>query len=180
MVIKGKASRERPVISGVPQDSVLGPTLFLAYINDSPKHVHCSISLFADDTLVYQMVDKLNFQKNIDALHAWADTLGMSFNVSKCSVMIFNQTLKSSSDYRLGNVLLDIVQQTKYLGVLLQSDLKFSNYICNEVNKVNQQLGMIKCALHNAPESAKLLAYTCLFRPHVEYAASVWDPYLEC
>ena len=121
MVIKGKASLERPVTSGVPQGSVLGPTLFLACINDSPKHVQCSISLFADDTLVYQMVDKLNFQKDIDALHAWADTQGMSFNVSKCSVMVFNQTFKSSSsDYRLGNVPLDIAQQTKYLGVLLQ------------------------------------------------------------
>ena len=100
-----------------------------------PKHVRCSICLFADDTLVYQMVDtkadKLNFQKNIDALHAWADTWGMSFNVSKCSVMLFNQTLNKfpSSDYRLGNVPLAIVQQTKYLWVLLQSDLKFSNHI---------------------------------------------------
>ena len=185
VVIKGKASRELPVTSGVPQGSVLGPTLFLAYINDLPKHVRCSISLFADDTLVYQIVDtkadKLNFQKNIDALHAWADTWGMSFNVSKCSVMLFNQTLKSpSSDYRLGNVPLDIVQQTKYLGVLLQSDLKFSNHICDKVNKANRQVGMIKRALHHAPETAKLLAYTSLCRPHVEYAASVWDPYLEC
>ena len=44
----------------------------------------------------------------------------------------------------------------------------------------NRQVGMIKRALHNAPETAKLLAYTSLCRPHVEYAASVWDPYLEC
>ena len=166
MVIKGKASRELPVTSGVPQGSVLGPTLFLAYINDLPKHVRCSISLFADDTLVYQMVDtkadKLNFQKNIDALHAWADTWGMSFIVSKCSVMLFNQT--PSSDYRLGNVLLEIVQQTKYLGVLLQSDLKFSNHICDKVNKANRQIGMIKRAVHNAPESAKTLSIHILMQ----------------
>ena len=101
----------------------------------------------------------------------------MSANALLCYLI----KLKSpSSDYRLGNVPLDIVQQTKYLGVLLQSDLKFSNHICDKVNKANRQVGMIKRALYNAPEAAKLLAYTSLCRPHVEYAASVWDPYLEC
>ena len=62
----------------------------------------CTISLFADNTLVFQIVDnntdKLNFQKNIDAFHAWANTWGMSVNVSKCSFITFTQTLKSSSD----------------------------------------------------------------------------------
>ena len=120
--------------------------LFLAYINDLPKHVCCSISLLADNTPVYQIVDnaadKLNFQKNIDALPAWIDTWCMSINVSKRSVMLFNQTLKFlSSNYRLGNVSLYIVQWSKYLGILLQSDLKFLNHICDKVNKANRQLG---------------------------------------
>ena len=185
VVVKGKASAELPVTSGVPQGSVLGPTMFLVYINDLPKHINCNISLFADDTLIYQVVDnvtdKQNFQTNIASLHAWADTWGMSFNTNKCSVMVFNQSQASPDPkYLLGNTPLEVVQQSKYLGVLLQSDLRFTNHISEKVSKANRQLGMIKRALYNAPSSAKLLAYTSLCRPVVEYAAPVWDPYLEC
>ena len=103
----------------------------------------------------------------------------MSANALLC--LLFNQIFKSpSSDYHLRIVPLEIGQQSKYLGALLQSDLKFSNQIGDKVNKADQQLGMIKRALYKTLESAKLLAYASLCRPHVEYAASVWDPYLEC
>ena len=82
-------------------------------------------------------------------------------------------------DYILGSESLKVVQKPEYLGVWLQSDLKFTTHINDKVNKANRQLGLIKRALYSAPESAKLLAYTSLCRPHVEYAAAVWDPHLE-
>lgn len=183
MVIRGQPSPELPVTSGVPQGSVLGPTLFLAYINDLPKHIDCNISLFADDTLIYQVVNNAppsnKLQKNIDALHTWATRWGMSFNINKCSVMVFNAKQESPQpQYTLGGALLEVVSSTKYLGVTIQSDLRFNQHIEENVTKAKRQLGMVKRALFDAPESAKLLAYTSLCRPHVEYAAAVWDPHL--
>jgi hypothetical protein len=177
---KGQLSYELPVTSGVPQGSVLGPTLFLVYINDLPDHVDCNISLFADDTLIYQVVnnaqDKLRFQNNVYALQQWANMWCMSFNVDKCSVLPFNQTATSpDTNYVLDGITLETVRETRYLGVILQTDLKFNKHIQSKIGKAKKQLGMIKRALHDAPASARLLAYTCLCRPHVEYAASVWD-----
>lgn len=184
VVIDQNQSPEIAVTSGVPQGSVLGPTLFLVYINDLPEQVSCEVSLFADDTLIYQSVnsqiDQTEFQANIAALAKWADTWCMSFNAAKCSIMSFNQTSAApAASYTLNNTPLNTVQQSKYLGVTLQSDLKFSSHIQLKVSKAKQQLGMIKQALHGAPQDAKLLAYLSLCRPHVEFASSVWDPTLE-
>lgn len=160
---------------------MLGPTLFLVYINDLPQQVDCNISLFADDTLIYQPVnchaDKQRFQVNINALESWANKWKMLFNVSKCSVMVFNDKNNSpSAEYFLDTEQLEIVEETKYLGVILQSNLKFDKHIDSKARRARQQLGMIKRVLYEAPEKAKLLAYTSLCRPHIEYASTVWDP----
>ena len=92
---QAESSSELPVTSGVPQGSVLGPTLFLTYINDLPESVTCHISIFADDTLINNKVvnstqQKDSFQSNIKALEAWTHTWCIKFNVDKCSVLVFN------------------------------------------------------------------------------------------
>ena len=76
--------------------------------------------------------------------------------------------------------ILQITQEIKYLGVVIRSDLKFINLIYAKISIAKQQLGMVKRALYKASEKAKLLAYIDLCRPHMEYAAAVWDPKLEC
>ena len=99
VVINGQWSSELPVTSGVPQGSVLGPTLFLVYINDLPESVTCHISLCSDDTLIYKVVNstqqKDSFQSDIKALETWTRKLCMKFNVDKCSVLVFNPSQSS-------------------------------------------------------------------------------------
>jgi hypothetical protein len=91
--------------------------------------------------------------------------------------MVFNNKKDSPvASYHLSQAPLDIVDETRYLGVTLQSDLKFNKLIRSKIAKAQQQLGMIKRALFDAPEHARLIAYTSLCPPNLEYASSVWDP----
>ena len=93
-VIKREYSSELKVSSKVPQGSVLGLTLFLIYIKDLTLGVDCSVSLYADDTLLHQPADKIDnavqFQNNIDAVHIWSVDWKMPFNDKKCKVKIIN------------------------------------------------------------------------------------------
>ena len=90
VAINGQNSSELPVTSGIPQGSVLGPTLFLAYINDLPKSVTFHTSLFADDTSIYKVVNsaqqKDSFQSDIKALETWTCEWCMKFNVDSTSI----------------------------------------------------------------------------------------------
>ena len=92
VVIKAESSSELEVSSGVPQGSVLGSKLFLIYINDLTLRVDCSVTLYADNTVLYQLVDTIEdavqFQNNIDAVHKLSIDWKMLFNDKKCKVII--------------------------------------------------------------------------------------------
>ena len=179
VIIKGELSSTGKVTSGVPQGSVLGPTLFLLYINDLPTNITCNVSLYADDTLIYQEVntdeEAAKFQKIIDAVHEWSQRWQMPFNVSKCHAMTFGSNYEVPH-YKLGTTIIPWVEQTKYLGVTLQRDLRFTSHISQKTSKANKILGAIKHVLHSAPKTSRLLAYTSLCRPVLDYADTVWDP----
>jgi hypothetical protein len=142
--------------------------------------VTCNVSLYADDTLLYSVVrnddDEKKFQDDIDSLHDWSERWKMPFNTTKCEVIIFGNNSRVPPTYTLGGVPLKSVPETTYLRVTFQSDLKFNRHITAKVNTANKVLGSIKFALHNAPEKDKLLAYTSLCRPVLEYADTLWDP----
>ena len=78
----------KPVISGVPQGSILGPVLFLLYINDISNNIQSSLRLFADDCVLYRVIDNHQdyqiLQNDLDCLSSWADCWQLKFNVSKC------------------------------------------------------------------------------------------------
>ena len=97
----------------------------------------------------------------------------MTFNVDKCLVLVFNPSQSSPyANYTLYGNSLQITQETKYLGVVIQSDLKFTNHIYAKISKAKRQLGMVKRTLFKASEKAKLLAYVGLCQPH----AAAWHP----
>ena len=116
----------KTVFSGVPQGSVLGPLLFLIFINDLEDNTSGNVLKFADDTKIFRQVrdvqDNFSMQADLDQLVEWADKWQMQFNVSKCKVMHVGQK-NPRSLYTMRNNGLQIVEVEKDLGVKISSDL---------------------------------------------------------
>ena len=182
VVCKGHHSEWAPVLSGVPQGSVIGPILFLVYINDLPEHVGATVRLFADDTMMYMAMtgarDAASLQQDLDHLAAWEEKWQMKFHPEKCSVIRI--TRKQSPDiynYQLHGHILKTETDSKYLGVTINNKLCWNNHISNICNKANSSIGFLRRNLQISQRHIKSNAYTTLVRPQVEYAATVWDPY---
>ena len=179
VVVDGSSSREVPVVSGVPQGTVLGPLLFLSHINDLPSVVSSHVRLFADDCLVYREIkcfeDHHALQKDLAALEVWSKDWGMQFNASKC--VILSQNSKSSYFYRIDNQILKNVESTPYLGVEISNDLQWKAHISKTVAKANSTLGLLKRNLKHCPEECKKAAYVAMVRSKLEYGCMIWDPH---
>ena len=119
VVLEGEKSDEVPVTSGVPQGSVLGPLLFLLYINNLPDHVKSQVRLFADDTAVYLTINNLNdcntLQQDLNTLEQWEIKWEMRFNPSKCQVLnITRNKHKIKQNYILHGHILETLTRAKY------------------------------------------------------------------
>ena len=149
VVVDGEMSDLAPVTSGVPQGSVLGPILFLVFINDMPECITSTSRLFADDTIVYREVrcdeDRLALQADLKALEEWEDKWGMSFNPSKCSVIhITKKKSIAQNDYLLKDQILETSTSANYLGITIASDLSWKEQIQKVASKGNRLLRLFE------------------------------------
>jgi len=115
------------VISGVPQGRVLGPHLFLAYVNDIWRNMESTIILFADDCVIYIKIinnaDMEKLQKNLDRLGEWAVENAMKINPSKSKAICFTRArVKDPLNYLLMVTLIPEASSCKYLGIILRSE----------------------------------------------------------
>ena len=184
VVLEGERSSEVPVTSGVPQGSVLGPLLFLLYINDLPQNVQSQVRLFADDTAVYLTVtspeDVNTLQADLDTLQEWERTWDMEFNPGKCQVLHITRCKQPLlSQYTLHGQVLESTDSAKYLGINISNDLNWNHHIDEITSKANRTLGFVKRNVKTQNEYVKELAYKTLVRPQVEYASSVWNPHTD-
>ena len=162
----------------------LSPILFFIYINDLPDNLYCSTKLFANDTNIYRELSDINIdtsllQSDLDWVSDWAKTWQMSFNPDKCEVMrISHQRDHSIRTYQFFGKSLKVINESKDLGILMSSNLKWGDHVNATVNKANQILDIIKRTVgcSNAAVFSKL--YICLIWPVLEYATPVWSPYL--
>ena len=179
VVVNGKFSSWKAVTSGVPQGSVLGPILFLIFINDIDSSVSSSISKFADDTKLYRKVsdehDALLLQKDLDRLFSWSQTWQMSFNADKCKVLYFGPK-NFSYDYKMNGSVLSEVTFEKDLGVVITGDLKPSRQCAASAARANRVLGLIKRNFRNFSKDNDIVMnlYKQLVRPHLDYAPQAW------
>ena len=153
VVVKGSYSTPYKVTSGVPQSSVLGPTLFLIYINDLVTHIQSTVRLFADDCLIYHPIstpaDHQILQEDLHKLSAWANKWEMKFNVNKCCIMqLSKHNHKSEFLYSMSGQVLRIVEQNSYLGVIIDHQLSWKphvEYVCGKAMKL---IGFLNRNLH--------------------------------
>ena len=138
VVINGINSDSISVSSGVPQGSVLGPILFLAYINDHPEQVRLRVRLFADDTAMYLTISSLSdaniLQDDLSKLEQQEKSWDMNFNSVKCQVLhVTRSKTPVPSKYFLHNIELELESATaaKYLGVTIPDDLSWGTHVNN-------------------------------------------------
>ena len=182
VVMDGEESNSCDVLSGVPQGSVLGPVLFLLYINDIITDVDSKINLFADDCALYREIksseDAFALQNDLDRLYRWSCDWDMDFNVTKCFSM--SVTLKKNiiaSEYYISDDLVEKVQSYKYLGVYICNDMRWNKTIDLVVGKANRSLGLLRRNFSTCSRQIREKLYFALVRPHVEYACEVWSPH---
>ena len=185
--INGKYSRWNSVISGIPQGSVLGPLLFVIYINDLPEicDKNADVYLFADDAKVFKYIkcveDQLALQNSISNLQAWANKWLLKLNIDKCKVLSYGRNSNLTFDYHLQiqNKVHNLEHLTEFkdLGVLFDDKLTFSSHCHERINKAYSILGIIKRNFMYLSADAFVLLYKSMVRSRIEYANSVWLPY---
>ena len=131
VVLDGEVSDQASVLSGVPQGTVLGPLMFLLYINDISKHINSPLRLFADDCLLYRVIsckdDASLLQEDLDRLYEWTKIWQLSFNIKKCVLLQCTRSLSPyQCNYTLNKDTLATTDQHRYLGVLLDKRLSWS------------------------------------------------------
>ena len=186
VLIDNKYSSFSPVTSGVPQGSVLGPLLFLIYINDLPSVVSkdTHVKLFADDSVVYRSINSKSdceiLQKDLNNLQQWERENLMHFHPDKCQLItITNKKRTINFDYTIHNQIIEKTNQAKYLGIHLSNNLSFNYHIDSVCKKAHHTLSFLQRNFGSCHKDLKIKLYKSHVRPLLEYCSSVWDPFTQ-
>ncbi|BHF68838.1 hypothetical protein SprV_0301187900 [Sparganum proliferum] len=175
-------SSDVSVVSGVPQGSVLGPTLFLVFKNDCVKDLDCDTILFADDIKLWKVIhnaaDADHLQANLNRLEDWSKRWLMPFNISKCNLLQLG-SFKASSPrtYFLHDTPLQQVDSQKDLGVWITSSLKPTLHCAKAAKSAMATLQLIKRAFMGFDTDCFSKIFGIYLRPHLEYAIQAWRPW---
>jgi len=182
--VNGKLSKKCQVQSGVPQGSVLGPLLFVIYINDLAEVTNSEMFLFADDTKLVEEInnaeDAIRLQHDIEAMEKWSGDWLLKFHPDKCHVLTLGKfwNIQHAHPYEIAGSVLEHVDQEKDLGVIIDSELNFEEHIYTKIKKANSIVGLINRTFDFlSPEMLRTL-FIAFVRPHLEYAQAVWSPRL--
>ena len=182
VVINGLVSEWLSVLAGVPQGPILGPLLFLIYINDIVKNFGCSIRLFADDTSLYIIVDSPDgaaYHLNVDlnSISTWADAWLVLFNTGKTLSMIFSRKLHRPHHPPLlmNNTMLTETDTHRHLGLTLSNTCTWSEHIQTITTKAWARLNLLRTLKFRVSRKSLEKMYISFVRPLLEYCDSVWD-----
>ncbi|KAF2361543.1 Protein of unknown function DUF4817 [Trinorchestia longiramus] len=181
VVIHDETSDPALVTSGVPEGSVLGPLLFIIYINNLDVGIISKINKFDDDTKLCHSAfterDRATIQSDLNRLLQWSETWQMSFNIENWSVMHVGANNRHFQ-HTMYNIPIETVQQQRDLGVIVTENLKHDKQVEKSVKNASRILGFTARNFEYKSKNIILPLYKALVQPHLEYAVQLWSPTL--
>lgn len=174
----------RRIAAGVPQGSILGPTLFLIYINDIPKSNNTQLALFADDTAIFtssgskEIISK-HLQNHLNELETYYNKWKIKINVNKTEFLLLShKNKKMKSQINLYNEKINLANKAIYLGLILDPKLNFAHRVKSIIQKAYAAISMLYPLINknsHVSQNNKLLIYKMCIRPVILYAAPIWS-----
>ena len=182
VVYANSSSQWSCIKAGVPQGSILGPLLFLIYINDIVNSINSNIRLFADDTSLYITVDNPSssaalLNTYLKTIHSWSQKWLVSFNPAKTESMIFSrkQSKIAHPPIYMNNIAINQVQTHTHLGLTFSADAKWTTHINKSINNAWRRIGLLRSLKFILSRSSLERMYFSFIRPLLEYGDVIWD-----
>lgn len=182
-ILNNYKSDTKPISTGVPQGSILGPLLFILYVNNLPDSVtHSSVLMYADDTVLYTPIDSnlspltlADYQNDLNNLASWCFDNKLSVNASKTKTMPLGVNRRSSNktsvpSLTLNKQALQMVSQYKYLGILLNPSLTLSDHILKTIGHVTGKINTLSTLCRYITHKMAITIYKGTILPLLEYA----------
>ena len=185
VVINGQKSNWLNINAGVPQGSILGPLLFLIYVNDLPKNLKSTVKLFADDVSLFSVVqnpitsaNELNY--DLRKINEWAYNWKMSFNpdpLKQAIEVLFSRkrTVVNHPDLIFNGNKLTRSNSQKHLGMILDEKLNFNEHISVKLSQARKLVGSLRKLYHLIPRKSLMTIYKSFIRPHLDFGDFIYD-----
>ena len=185
VVLNGQTSSWRPILAVVTQGSILGPLLFLIYINELPNELKSNGKLFADDTSYFTIVKDENecvnvLNNDLLLISKWAFNWKMLFNPDPnkpAQKVLFSKKKNAESHptISLNNIQVQRSSYQKHLGLILDEKLNFKQHIDSAISKINKDIAVIKKLRYNLPRKSLITIYKAFLRPLIDYGDIIYD-----
>ena len=181
-VINGEKSETCNITAGVPQGSVLGPLLFIVYIDYITEDLDTEVRMYADDTCIFVDVNDADLsadqlEANLVRITDWASSWFVKFNAAKTVDLNFTRKhANNNPPIRMNNIVITKDNSPhKHLGVILQSNGKWKEHIKDITTRAKRRLDILRSTMHRLDRKTLETLYTSYIRPIIEYGCEVWD-----
>ena len=181
VVVKGEQSEPLKLEAGVPQGSILGPLLFIIYINDLADQVSSNIRIYADDSSIFatgnneqELSSRLN--QDLENISAWAKKWHITFNPEKTETLSFSMgQQRNLTPLRMSGQIINEVSSHKHLGCILQRNGKWKEHIQDIAAKCGKRVDVLRGLKYKFDRKTLEILYNAYIRPCLEYASSTWS-----